>query len=327
MKKKFYQRRILLQCCAALPLLCAADLVRAAPKEIVYITAKLDLPFWSTIGKGVASVATARGYTFRLMDSQLSPATQLEHAQAAIANGVAGIVISPVDSQTAPDVLEVARKANVPVVIADIGTNGGQYVSYVKSDNYRGAHDVGSALALALKEKGWQNDPFALVTISLARKNGQDRTNGFRDAMRDAGITREAGLRQMQTYSAEETAGFVKELMAGKPRIRSIFVETDQPTMGALHAIKTAKHQNEVLIASFDAMPEVADLLKSGPLVAVGMQQPYLMGVKSAEAMIDKLEGRMPPKQILVPILVATSKNIAQLMPIANKTVFGIDGR
>lgn len=327
MKTLFCKRRTLLAFCGALPLLLAAAAAGAATREIAYITAKLDLPFWSTIGKGAESVVRERGYTLRVMDSQLNPVTQLHHAQEAIASGVAGIVISPVDSQTAPDVLELARKANVPVVIADIGTNGGQYVSYVKSDNYRGAHDVGTALAQALREKGWHNDPFALVTISLARKNGQDRTNGFRDAMRDAGITQEAGLRQMQTYSAAETAGFVKELMSGKQRIRSIFIETDQPTMGALQAIKAAKHQNEVLIASFDAMPEVAELLRSGPLVAVGMQQPYLMGVKSAEAMIEKLEGKAPPKQILVPILVATSKNIAQLMPTANKTVFGIESK
>lgn len=299
----------------------------AAAREIVYITAKLDLPFWGTMGKGVESVALADGYTYRVMDSQLNPQTQLQHAHDAIARGAAGIVISPVDSQSAPDVLELARKAGVPVVIADIGTNSGQYVSYIKSDNYRGAYEVGTAVAAALKERGWQGDPFALVTISLARKNGQDRTNGFRDAMKDAGIVREGALRQMQNYSAEETSGFVKSLLADTPRVRSIFIETDQPTMGALHAIKAAKKQNDVLIGSFDAMPEVAALLKAGPLVACGMQQPYLMGVKSAEALVERLHGKVPAKQITVPILVATSKNIEQLMRVANKTVFGIDSK
>ncbi|MBA5639700.1 substrate-binding domain-containing protein [Duganella sp. LX20W] len=299
----------------------------AAPKEIVYITAKLDLPFWSTMGKGVESAALANGYAYSVMDSQLNPQTQLQHARDAIARGVAGIVISPVDSQTAPDTLELARKAGVPVVIADIGTNSGQYVSYIKSDNYRGAYEVGAAVAAALKEKGWQGDPFALVTISLARKNGQDRTNGFRDAMKDAGITHEGGLRQMQNYSAEETSGYVKSLLAATPRLRSIFIETDQPTMGALHTIKAAKRQNELLIGSFDAMPEVAALLKAGPLVACGMQQPYLMGAKAAEALVDSLHGKAPAKQIMVPILVATSKNVEQLMPVANKTVFGIGAR
>ena len=326
MKRRSFLRHGAAFAVSLMTLFCYSD-ADAAGREIVYITAKLDLPFWGTIGKGVESVALANGYTFRVMDSQLDPHTQLQNAHDAIAHGVAGIVISPVDSQTAPEVLELARKAAVPVVIADIGTNSGQYVSYIKSDNYRGAYEVGTAVAAALKEKGWQGDPFALVTISLARKNGQDRTNGFRDAMKDAGITHEGGLRQMQNYSAEETGGFVKSLLAATPRVRSIFIETDQPTVGALQAIKAARKQNDVLIGSFDAMPEVAELLKTGPLVACGMQQPYLMGVKSAEALVESLHGKTPAKQIVVPILVATSKNIEQLMPTVNKSVFGIDCR
>ena len=52
---------------------------------------------------------------------------------------------------------------------------------------------VGEALAAALKEKGWTDGSVGLVTISQARKNGQARTAGFRDAMKNAGITKEAG--------------------------------------------------------------------------------------------------------------------------------------
>jgi ribose transport system substrate-binding protein len=298
----------------------------AATREIVYLTAKSDLPFWNTLGKGVKAMADANGYTYREMDSNLSSATQLANVKNAIAHGVAGIVISPVDSKTAPEVLDAASKANIPVVIADIGTNGGDYVTYVKSDNYRGAYDVGAELALAFKEHGWATEPYGLVTISLARKNGQDRTNGFRDAMKEAGMMKDAGLKQMVNYSAEETQQFVKEMLAATPGLRGLFVETDQPVSGALQAIKAAKKSGEVLLVSFDAMPEVAELLKSGSLVAVGMQQPYLMGKRAAEALIGSLHGAAQAKQILIPILVATNKNITQLMPVANKTVFGRDG-
>lgn len=295
----------------------------AAPKQIVYLSAKADLSFWNTVGKGVKEVAEANGYTFQEMDSDLNGAIQLQNARSAIAHGAAGIVISPTDSKTAPEVLDAASKAGVPVVIADVGTNGGDYVTYVKSDNYRGAYDVGSELAAAFKEKGWNADPFALITISLARKNGQDRTNGFRDAMKDAGLTREAGLKQMQNYSADETFQYVREMLKTTPGLRGLFIETDQPVEGALRAIRESKRNGEVLIASFDAMPEVQDLLRGGTLIAVGMQQPYLMGSKSAEALVGHLRGTPQPKQVLVPILVATGKNIAQLLPVASKTVFG----
>ena len=40
------------------------------------------------------------------------------------------------------------------------------------------------------------------------------------------------------------------------------------------------------------------------------MQQPYLLGVRSAQAMFDHLDGKTPPKEILVPIIVVSQKNL-----------------
>lgn len=312
-------------CVIATMLLALANIAHSAEKQIVYIAAKSDLPFWKNIGKGIKSFATANGYAYLEMDSNLNTQKQLTNAQDAIAKNVAGIVISPIDSKTASDVLALAMKAKIPVVIADVGTSGGEYVSTIRSDNYRGAYDVGMALAQAMKEKGWSTAPFAMVTISLTKKNGQDRTNGLRDAMKDVGMTKEAPLRQMQDYSADETAKLVKEMLIATPALRGLFIETDQPVAGAMQAIKVAKKTGDILLVSFDAMPEVADLLTSNALVAVGMQQPYLIGEKSAQALISSLSGTPPAKQILVPVLVGTAKNIVQLMPTVSKTVFGSD--
>ena len=147
----------------------------AAGKDIVYLTPGLDLPFWRYLSKGIEATVKAKGYGFQALDSHNSAQTQLQNAQDSIARGVAGIVISPTDSSTAPSVLTLAKRAKIPVVIGDIGTNSGDYSSFIISDNYRGAHDVGVALAKALKKKGWEGGSVGIVAISQARKNGQAR--------------------------------------------------------------------------------------------------------------------------------------------------------
>lgn len=294
----------------------------AASKEIVYLTPGLDLPFWRYLSKGVEKVATDNGYTFQALDSHNSAQTQLRNAQDAIARGVAGIVISPTDSSTAPSVLQLAEKAKIPVVVADIGTNSGEYVSFIISDNFEGAKAVGAALAAAMKAKGVQDGSVGLVTISQARKNGQARTAGFREGMKEGGITKEAGLQQMQSYTADETFKFVQDMITANPDMKAIWIQTDQPAIGALRAIKAARKDGQILVAAFDGIPEFVDLLKSGQIVATGMQQPYLMGEKSAEALFDHLNGKTPEKQILVPILGVTSENIDQLLPTVKETVF-----
>ncbi len=318
-------RRHLVSAVAALAV--AAGFAFAAParadmKEIVYLTPGLDLPFWRYLSKGIESVAKKEGYSYTALDSHNSAETQLKNAQDAIARGVAGIAISPTDSSTAPSVLALAARAKIPVVVADIGTNSGEYVSFIISDNKEGAHGVGVALAEALKEKGWTDGSIGLVTISQARKNGQARTAGFRDAMKEAGITKEAGLQQMQSYTADETFKFTQDMLTANPNMRGMFIQTDQPTLGALRAIKAAHREGTLLVAAFDGIPDFVDLLKKGEIVASGMQQPYLMGVKSGEALITALKGGKPDKEILVPIVIATSKNIDQILPTIKQTVF-----
>jgi ribose transport system substrate-binding protein len=219
-------------------------------------------------------------------------------------------------------VLQLAKEANIPVVIADIGTNSGDYVSFIISDNYEGANGVGKALAEAMKKKGWQGGSVGIVSISQARKNGQARTKGFRDALTAAGITKDAGLQQMQSYTADETFKFTQDMLTANPDMKGMFIQTDQPAVGALRAIRAARRQGEVLVAAFDGIPEFVDLLKKGEIVVSGMQQPYLMGVRSGEAIMQHLKGGTPPKEILVPILVVTSENIEKLLPTVSETVF-----
>jgi ABC-type sugar transport system substrate-binding protein len=295
----------------------------AAGKDIVYLTPGLDLPFWRYLSKGIEATVKAKGYGFQALDSHNSAQTQLQNAQDSIARGVAGIVISPTDSSTAPSVLTLAKRAKIPVVIGDIGTNSGDYSSFIISDNYRGAHDVGVALAKALKKKGWEGGSVGIVAISQARKNGQARTKGFLDGLKEGGFTgKQAGMQQMQSYTADETFKFTQDLLTANPDMRGLFIQTDQPAIGALRAIKAARRDGQVLLAAFDGIPEFVDLLKSGQIVVSGMQQPYLMGVRSGEALLETLDGKTPKKEILVPILAVTSENIEKELPTIKKTVF-----
>lgn len=291
--------------------------------ELVYMTPGLDVAFWRYVSEGVRSVAEANGYGFSALDSTNDPQTQLQNAQDSIARGVAGIILSPTDSSTAPAVLGLAQDAGIPVVIADIGTDSGEFVSVIGSNNYEGAFGVGEALAAAMNEAGKADSTVGIIGISQARLNGQARTKGFKDAMAEGGVTGEAGLQQMQAYTADETFKFTQDMITANPGMGGMFIQTDGPTLGALRAIKAARMDGELLVAAFDGIPEFVPLLQSGELVVSGMQQPYLMGVRSAEAMVEHLDGGTPEKEITVPILIVTSQNIDELLPTIKETVFG----
>jgi ABC-type sugar transport system substrate-binding protein len=295
----------------------------AAGKRVAYLTPGLDLPFWRTLGNGIKAEAEAHGGSATVYDSHNSAQTQLQNAQDAIAKSVDGIIISPTDSSTAPSVIAAAMRAKIPVVIADIGTTSGEFVSFIISDNEKGAYGVGQDLAKAMQAKGWEKGTVGLVTISLARNNGKARTKGFMQAMDEAGI-KQAALSQMQTYTADETFKFAQDMLTAHPDMRGLFIETDQPTIGALRALRAARRENDVLVAAFDGIPEFIELIEQGKIVASGMQQPYLMGQNAARAMFEHFAGKEPQKEILVPILVVDKANVERLAPVVRKTTFGL---
>jgi len=298
----------------------AQDAVKG--KHFAYLTPGLDLPFWRIVGKGVSETMQAQGGTTTIYDSHNDASTQLKNAQDAIAQGVAGIVLSPTDSSTAPSVLQLAARAKIPVVIADIGTNSGDYVSFISSENEKGAYETGRKLAQVMKQKGWEKGGYGISSISLARQNGKLRTEGFRRAMKEAGIP-EVALNQMQRYTADETFRFVQDMLTAHPDMRGLFVQTDTPTLGAARAIQVAHRKGDVALVAFDGVPQFVDMIRDGTLTASGMQQPYLMGQKAGGAMLDHLAGKTPPKNIVVPVIVVSKDNLDQELPVIKQTVFG----
>ncbi len=213
--------------------------------------------------------------------------------------------------------LELAKKAGIPVVVADIGTNSGDYVSFIISDNYEGAHGVGEALAAALKEKGWQNGSVGLITISQARKNGQARTAGLPRRHDEGGVTtKEAGLQQMQSYTADETFKFTQDMLTANPDMRGLFIQTDQPALGAL-----ARHQggpprrrrSRRRLRRHSGIRRSSQIgrdrrLRHAAALSHGREAP-------AKPWSKHLAGKKPEKEISVPIVVVTSNNIDQILP------------
>lgn len=320
-------RRKLLVDLAALGLAAAASTsnlawAQAGKKEVVYITPSVAVPFWRYVATGVEAGGKADGLTVTTMSSNNSAATQLQNVQAAIAKGVSGIVISPVDSSSAPEALALAEKAGIPVVICDIGTTGGNYTSFVGSDNLSGSKGVGEAAVAELAKRGWKDGSYGIIGIPQSRKNGQLRTEGFRSAMSAAGFKKEAPMQEMKTFTADESSKFAQEMMAANPDLRLIFVQADTQALGVMKAVKAAKKSDSVLVAAFDGTPELLSAIVSGGIIGSGMQQPYLMGAEASKALASKLSGGAPKKDIVIPILTVTATNAKDNMSNIKLNVF-----
>ncbi|MEW6446362.1 MAG: substrate-binding domain-containing protein [Pseudomonadota bacterium] len=299
--------------------------VSAAPtdqKRLAYLVSDLRIPFWDIMKRGVQAQAQALGYRMEVYSAENSAKRELEFAAQAIRAKVDGIILSPTNSSSAVTVLQLARTAGIPVVIADIGADRGDYVSYIASNNREGAFQIGLVLVRAMRERGWQDGRVGIIAIPQKRANGQERTAGFMQALNEAGI-KGAGIRQQVDFSHRETYDFARELMAANPDLRAIWLQGSDRYQAALDALADAGKSGEILLICFDAEPEFLDLIPRGILVGAAMQQPFLMGEEAVKAMDLHLHGQPVSKKILLPVLAVSRLNIQASLPVIRRNVLG----
>ncbi|WP_419763602.1 MAG: substrate-binding domain-containing protein [Arcobacter sp.] len=304
----------------------ANELVQGKPikKKIVYLVSDINIPFWNIMAKGIEKGTDLLGYDFEILDAQNSAKKELENTIKAIKDEVSGIIVSPTNSSACVTILKLAKEANIPVVISDIGTDGGEYVSYISSNNKNGAYKIGKLLTNKMIEKGFSNKKVGIIAISQKRLNGQERTIGFIKALDESNIVN-ANLKQLVTWTQEETYNYTKEMLTNYPDLNAIWIQTSSIYKGALKAINESQRKDEILLVTFDAEPEFLNLIPKEIIIASGMQQPYLMGKTALIQLDSHLNGINVKKNLQLPILIISAKNIEKKLPIIKLNVLGIE--
>lgn len=279
-----------------------------AARKIAYLTPSMDVPFWRYVATGVENRAKEAGFEVQVLDSKDSADTQLKNAQDALTKQIDAMVISPVDSATCSAVLNAAAESKVPVVICDIGTDAGEYLSFISTDNEKGAREAGEYLAKLLNS----GDEVAQISLNQARINGRLRKEGFEKAIAAAGM-KQVDYRQMEKVNRQEGEMFAQDLITAYPNLKGLFVHSEDPTMGAVNAIAGAQKTDDVKIVAFDCSPEILDAIKKGQVVATAAQQPVFMGYTSVEQLEKHFKGEAVEKEIKMNTLFITGDNIESL--------------
>lgn len=293
-------------------------------KRLAYLVSDLRIPFWAIMQKGIEQRAQALGYQLETYSARNDAKSELEAVNQAIEHQVDGIILSPTNSSAAVTILKIAAKAGIPVVISDIGSDDGEYVSYIESDNEKGAYELGQVLARALRERDWTDGSIGIIAIPQRRANGQARTKGFMKALDEAGL-KAAGLYQQSDFSYRETYDFSRTLIAENPEMRAIWLQGSDRYQAALDAIHDANKTGEILLICFDAEPEFIDMIRRGDLVGAGMQQPLLMGQTAVDNLHAHLQGDTTADRVLVPVLPVSRYNIESLATVIQRNVLGLD--
>jgi ribose transport system substrate-binding protein len=293
-------------------------------KKVAYIASDMSIPFWQILSRGIQNASQKANYSLTIYNAKNDAKQELESVVDAIKNQVDAIIISPMTSVACVTVLNLAKEAKIPVIIADVGTDDGEYLSYISSNNKQGAYDIAQILIQKMQERNFMQGTVGIIAIPQKRLNGQARTQGFMQALKEANISG-ADIKQQVNFSLEETYLLAKELIQNNKNLKAIWLQGSDKYEGALQAIEEAGKKEEILLITFDAEPIFLELIPQGVLVGAAMQQPFLMGEKAIEVLDSHFKGESVTQNIQLPILAISQDNIDSQLPVIKRNVLGLE--
>lgn len=197
--------------------------------------------FWMTIHAGALKGAADLGNVEVIWqgpqkeDDRLQ---QIQLVQSAVAAGVDGIVLAPLDARALVKPVEEAVAKGIPVVIIDSGLESKKIVSYVATDNYHGGVLAAKRLGELLKGEG----KIILLRYAVGSESTEQRERGFTDTMKSE-------FPKIQYLSDSEYAGATSDTAQQKAQslvtryrgqVDGIFCCNESSTYGMLRALEGA---------------------------------------------------------------------------------------
>jgi DNA-binding LacI/PurR family transcriptional regulator len=263
-------------------------------------------PFFPRLLRGISSGLNARDLQLVLL-MPATPADTDRTAEYLAAGHVDGaLLVSLHGDDPLPDLMSVA---GIPFVV------GGRPLqtpaaSYVDVDNRGGARSAVEHLLANGRRV------IATITGPLDMGAGVDRLAGYREALEDAGVERDASLELVGDFSQDSGASAMERLLKSRPDIDAVFAASDLMAAGAMGVIEAAGRRipQDVAIVGYDDSP-VASTMR--PRLSTVRQPIEEMGHEMARLLVDQVEGTDPVQRrvILATELVRRASSAGRRVP------------
>lgn len=259
-------------------------------------------PYFVSMKDGLDSYAKDKKVSLKVADAQDDAARQADDIQNFISQNVDAILINPVDSKAVVTSIKAANSANIPVILIDRGSEGGDVLTTVASDNVAAGK---MAAEFAVKELGEKAKTFELSGVPGASAT-VDRGKGFNDI---AKTKLDILSSQSANFDRAKALNTAQNMIQGNKDVQVIFAQNDEMALGAAQAAKSAGLK-DVMIIGIDGQPDAHDAIKKGDITATIAQQPAKMGEIAVQAAIDHYQGKKVEKSTVSPIYLVKKDNV-----------------
>jgi len=272
------------------PNVVARALVSRATTTVGLVVGDIENPFFAAAARGLADVMDAHGYTVLLANADEDAGRERRAVDALRARQVDGMVVVPAPGAS-PEHLTELVSAGVPLVLLDRAVVG------VAADSVL-VRNVAGARAAVAHLAGLGHRRIGVVSDSPDITSSAERIQGYRQALRAAGIAPEPGLISIGGPTRDDGEAAALRLLDRPDRPTAVFTANNFMTVGALRAARSLalRIPEDVALVGFDDL-DWTTLVQ--PPVTVVRQPVADLGRVAGERLLRRLDGDAgPPKRI-----------------------------
>ena len=268
--------------------------------------------FWKSAHMGAKLGAMAAAdveIVWKAPQTESDQQQQIGIVEQCIAEGVSGIVLSPISYTALIEPVSKAMKKKIPVLIFDSalkGKAGKDFIGFVGVDNRKAGGLAGEYLANLLGGNG----KVVLLRYVKSQANTTEREEGFLEAIANHGGIRIIVKDHYAGGTTDEARKASMSIVSQLKEADGIFCPNEQSTMGMLLALRDANLAGKVKFVGFDTPTPVVEALKKGEVNAVIAQDPSRMGYLSVKTIVDYIRGKKIDQMTDIGVSVITRDNL-----------------
>lgn len=252
--------------------------------------------FFKLMSAGYEAAAKDLGYDIQLSNVTNDQMKETELVNTYTAQGVAGIAISPLSATISPEALKVSSDKGVKICVANTAMDSYPFsIAAYTSDNYAFCKQTGEIAVDFIKEK-YGDEKVELGILQFKTQipeTSAERVNGFLAALDEGGVNYEI-VSDQDAWLQDTAIAKAGDMLAANPDIDIMFAANDGGTIGAVMAVENAGQAGKTFVFGTDASEQIVDLLKADNdiLQAVTGQDPFQIGYKTVETLVQAIEGK-----------------------------------
>ncbi len=283
----------------------------SAGKTIALVMKTLTNPFFIEMEKGARRAEKELGVTLlvKTASQETSIEQQIQIVEELIRMKVDAIVIAPGDSLRLVPVLKSAQDAGIHIVNIDnrlepeaMKKQGLTHVPFISVDNEKAAYASARFIARSIMKPAQA----AIIEGILSADNSRLRKEGAERAFKENPHIQLVAT-ETANWKIDEGYAVARDLFSTHPDISLLFCANDMMALGALKFLQESGRQ-AVKVASYDALEEAREAVKSGRLAVTVDQQAAEQGYQGVRLARQEIDGESVPEQVLIETRLVTAE-------------------